>query len=96
MLREIKYKDESNNIHIIMAKGGFTGYKDKNGKEIYESDNILIKIHDWQQGRKDNVICSATETVIFQNGKYGIIWGWHRDFTGLDSFHNTTFEIVEG
>lgn len=32
--------------------------------------------------------------VEFENGKFGVKWGWHKEFIPLDGFANTTIEVI--
>lgn len=70
----------------------YTGHKDDHGNEIYSGHRIWIEVHNFSSG---GVIASAEEVVIFQNGQFGVLWGFDRDFTPLSGFsNNVTFEIV--
>lgn len=68
--------------------GQFTGLYDKNGMRIFEGDIVLFDY----VGRNRGVHGKAA--VDFINGKFGVHWGWHKEFVPLDGFANTTLEVI--
>lgn len=68
--------------------GQYTGSRDKNGKKIFEGDIISFDY----VGK--NLGVDGIEAVIFENGKFGVKWGWHSEFVCLDGFANTTLEVI--
>lgn len=41
-----------------------------------------------------NLGVNGTAEVVFQNGKFGVIWGWHKELVALDGFANTKIEVI--
>ena len=68
--------------------GQFTGLTDMNGKKIFERDVLQFNY----TGKNHGVEGKAT--VIFEHGKFGVLWGWHKEFVCLDGFANTTIEVI--
>ena len=68
--------------------GQFTGLTDKNGKKIFENDILQFDYI----GK--NLGVNGIAFVNFQNGKFGVEWGHHKEFVCLDGFANTTLEVI--
>lgn len=66
----------------------FTGLTDKNGKKIFENDILQFDYI----GK--NLGVNGIALVSFQNGKFGVEWGYHKEFVCLDGFANTTLEVI--
>lgn len=67
--------------------GECTGLK-ANGKLIFEGDILKFNYIGKNRG------VEGIAAVEYHNGKFGVLWGWHRDFVPLDGFANTTIEII--
>ena len=67
--------------------GQYTGLT-ANGKKIFEWDVLQFNY----TGKNHGVEGKAT--VIFEHGKFGVLWGWHKEFVCLDGFANTTIEVI--
>lgn len=68
--------------------GQYTGLVDKNGTKIFEEDIVHFDYMGVNKG------VNGTATVIFQNGQFGVFWGWHKEFVPLTGFCNTTIEVI--
>ena len=73
---------------ISETVGQYTGLTDKCGRKIFEGDIVRFDYTGVNKG------VNGTATVIFQNGQFGVLWGWHKDFVPLTGFCNTTIEII--
>ena len=68
--------------------GEFAGFTDKNGKKIFEGDILRFDYIGNNLGVNGISVCE------FENGKFGVKWGYHEEFVCLDGFANTTLEVI--
>ena len=68
--------------------GECTGLRDMNGKLIFEGDIVRFNYTGVNRGVEGVAI------VVFENGKFCVEWGWHKELVCLDGFANTTMEII--
>ena len=69
----------------------YIGRNDMSNNKIWENDVLEITMYNWLN---DDVLAKDRAKVEFRNGKFGVIWGWHKEFSTLDEFVHTTFEVV--
>lgn len=87
----IMYDDPFDGYWVEVATetvGQYTGLTDKNGKKIFEGDIVRFSYTGKNRG------VEGLAAVIFQNGKFCVEWGWHKDIVCLDGFANTTLEVI--
>ena len=73
---------------ISETVGQYTGFTDKCCRKIFEGDIVRFDYTGVNKG------VNGTATVIFQNGQFGVLWGWHKEFVPLTGFCNTTIEAI--
>ena len=67
--------------------GQYTGLT-AHGKKIFEGDILKFSYTGQNHG------VEGVAVVEFENGKFGVKWGWHKEFIPLDGFANTTIEVI--
>lgn len=68
--------------------GECSGVPDKNGKKIFEGDILRFRYTGENRG------VDGVAAVIFEDGKFGVKWGWHSELVALTGFANTSIEII--
>lgn len=59
-----------------------------NGKKIFEGDILRFGYTGKNRG------VDGVAAVIFEDGKFGVKWGWHSELVTLTGFANTSVEII--
>lgn len=83
------FEDKAAYINQVSLEtvGQYTGLTAK-GAEIFEGDVLKFSY----TGKGKGV--EGVAVVEFDNGKFGVKWGWHKEFVPLDGFSNTEVEII--
>lgn len=66
----------------------FSGVFDSNGNRIFENDILSFDYIGENRGAK------GVAPVVFENGKFGVLWGWHKELVCLDGFANTKISVI--
>lgn len=58
------------------------------GRKIFEGSVLKFSYTGNNRG------VDGVANVVFENGKFGVKWGWHKEFVSLDGFANTDIEVI--
>ena len=76
-----------NTMVLPETVGQYTGLT-AHGKKIFEGDILKFSYTGQNKG------VEGVAVVEFANGKFGVKWGWHKEFIALDGFANTAIEVI--
>ena len=68
----------------LIVRGIYSAY----GKKIFEGDILRFRYTGENRG------VDGVAAVIFEDGKFGVKWGWHSELVALTGFANTSIEII--
>ena len=68
--------------------GQYIGVADKDGRRIFEGD--IVKATYTGEGKG----LEGAGEVVFENGKFGVLWGHRKELVAFDGFHNHAFEVI--
>lgn len=86
----VSFEEKAAYFHEVIPEtvGQYTGMTDTNGIKIFEDDILKLDYIGENRG------VEGYAKVVFENGKFGVLWGWNLDFVCLDGFANTTITVI--